>query len=74
MFHMHKSGEAQPKGHVFMKEYLLDVLNRFHLHLDVQMALVTYTLRSVTMSGQVKYKRGSLACKMQDSACKKHGQ
>ncbi len=29
-----------------------------------------YTLRSVTMSGHVKYKRSSLACKMQEySAC-----
>ena len=30
-----------------------------------------YTLRSGTMSGHVRYKRNSLACKMQgDSACK----
>ena len=32
--------------------------------------LWAYTLRSVTMSGHVKYKRNSLACKMQeDNAC-----
>ncbi len=32
--------------------------------------LYTRTLRSVTMSGHVKYKRNSLACKMQEvSAC-----
>ena len=31
------------------------------------------TLRSITMSGHVKYKRNSLACKMQeDSACNTH--
>ena len=38
-------------------------------------SLMLYTLRSVTMSGQYKYRRNPSACKIaEDSSTKKHGQ
>ena len=51
--------------------YLLECTGCHDVQIPIaQSPEATYTLRSVTMGGHAKYRRNSLACKMQeDSAC-----